>query len=228
MPGKSETSSVVLDPRPFDPREEAACLPLERLEAEITQLAGNLAAAECRWLLLVAEFDRRKGWEQWGCRSLTHWLGWHCALDERAACEKVRVARALTEFTLICEQFARGRLSYSKVRAITRIATPETEADLVSLAEHATAAQVERLVASYRRTFDPHRRAAANERHAKQSVQWYTDHDGSFVIQVRMDPEDGAFVRGAVEAATERSLRERPREKGETVSMRRGWRRSWN
>ncbi len=152
MPGKSESSSAVLDPQPFDSREEAACLPLERLEAEITELAGNLAAAECRWLLLVAEFDRRRGWEQWGCRSLVHWLGWHCALDERAAREKVRVARALTEFSAICEQFARGRLSYSKVRAITRIATPETEADLVNLAEHATAAQVERLVAAYRKT----------------------------------------------------------------------------
>jgi len=89
-------ASAVLDAPLFDPREEAACLPLERLEAEITQLAGNLAAAECRWLLLVAEFDRRRGWEQWGCRSLVHWLGWHCALDERAAREKVRVARALS------------------------------------------------------------------------------------------------------------------------------------
>ena len=121
MPGTSNTSRV-LDP-PIDLREAAACLPLERLEAEITQLAGNLAAAECRWLLLVAEFDRRRGWEQWGCRSLVHWLGWHCALDERAAREKVRVARALTECSLICELFAQGRLSYSKVRAISRIAT---------------------------------------------------------------------------------------------------------
>ena len=85
MPGKFDASPVLdptfdplFDPL-FDPREEAACLPLERLEAEITRLAGNLAAAECRWLLLVAEFDRRRGWEQWGCRSLVHWLGWHCA-----------------------------------------------------------------------------------------------------------------------------------------------------
>jgi hypothetical protein len=126
MPRTSKTSRV-LDP-PIELREEAACLPLERLEAEITLLAGNLAAAECRWLLLVAEFDRRRGWQQWGCRSLVHWLGWHCALDERAARENVRVARALTEFGVIRNKFAQGRLSYSKVRAITRIATPETEA----------------------------------------------------------------------------------------------------
>ena len=60
-------------------------MPLERLEAEITQLAGHLAAAECRWMLLIAEFDRRAGYEQWGCRTCSHWLSWQCGLDMRAA-----------------------------------------------------------------------------------------------------------------------------------------------
>jgi hypothetical protein len=108
-----------------------------------------------------------------------HWLGWHCALDERAAREKVRVARALTEFTLICEKFARGRLSYSKVRAITRIATPATEADLVNIAEHATAAQVERLVSGYRRSFDPNagpRRTSATPSSASNVSRTTTAH----------------------------------------------------
>src|SRR5438034_10700022 len=67
----------------------AETMPLERLEAEITQLAGNLAAAECRWLMLIAEFDRRAGYEQWGCRTCSHWLNWHCGLDLRAARERV-------------------------------------------------------------------------------------------------------------------------------------------
>jgi hypothetical protein len=66
-------------------QHEAACLPLERLEAEITTLAGHLAAAECRWLLMVAEFDRRKGYEQWGCWCTSEWLGWKCGLAQRAA-----------------------------------------------------------------------------------------------------------------------------------------------
>jgi len=91
----------------------------------------------------------------------------------------------------------------------------------VSLAEHASAAQVERLVAAYRRTFDPTRRKEADERHTKQSVQWFTDDDGSFVMQVRLDPEDGTFLRGVIEANTEGSIRERPRERRETVGMRR-------
>jgi hypothetical protein len=100
-----------------------SALPLERLEAEITELAGHLAAAECRWLLLVAEFDDREGHPAWGCRR-----------------ERLRVAHALTGLPTITQAFSEGRLSYSKVRALTRIATRENEADLAMLGEHATAA----------------------------------------------------------------------------------------
>ena len=72
-----------------------ADVPTERLEAQITELAGHLAVAECRWLGLVGEFDRRKGYEAWGCISCAYWLSWHCGLDLRSACDKVRVACAL-------------------------------------------------------------------------------------------------------------------------------------
>src|SRR5664279_161425 len=112
-------------------------MPLERLEAEITQLAGNLAAAECRWMVLIAEYDQRAGYEQWGCRSCAHWLSWHCGLDMRAARERVRVARALETLAVITNAFGAGTLSYSKVRALTRVATPANEASLVMIAEHA-------------------------------------------------------------------------------------------
>ena len=70
---------------------EAMVMPLERLEAEITQLAAHLDAAECRWLLLVAEFDKRAGYETWGCSTCAHWLSWHCGIEERAARARVRV-----------------------------------------------------------------------------------------------------------------------------------------
>lgn len=102
-------------------------MPLERLEAEITELAGHLAAGECRWLGLVAEYDRRAGHETWGCRTVAHWLSWHCGLDMRSAREKVRVAHALVNLPVVREEFAAGRLSYSKVRAITRVATAANE-----------------------------------------------------------------------------------------------------
>ena len=63
--------------------ERAAAMPTERLEAEIKSLSGHLSAALCRWLLLVAEFDRREGWGAWECRSCTHWLSWQCGMSLR-------------------------------------------------------------------------------------------------------------------------------------------------
>jgi hypothetical protein len=197
----------------MDVREDQhhfACLPLERLEAEITTLAGHLAAAECRWLLMVAEFDRRKGYEQWGCWCASQWLGWKCGLAERAAQEKVRVARALDDLPGITEAFAKGELSYSQVRALTRLAEPATEADLLMIARHATAAQLERLVRSYRgvlRRGDETKRA--NERHDRRYLSYRYDDDGSVVGQFRLDPEEGAAVIGSLEAELERSA-ERP------------------
>jgi hypothetical protein len=140
-----------------------ACLPLERLEAEITTLGGHLAAAECRWLLMVAEFDRRKGYEQWGCWCTSQWLGWKCALEQRAAQEKVRVALALDDLPAVTEAFAKGELSYSQVRALTRVAETATEAELLMIARHATAAQLERLVRSYEGC------CGAKERHRRRT-----------------------------------------------------------
>lgn len=217
-------STQVLTPQvleTLDDRDEAATMPLERLEAEITNLAGHLAAAECRWLLLLAEFDRREGWTHWGCKSLVEWLGWQCGLDARSARERVRVARALRQFVTVREEFAKGRLSYSKVRAITRIATTETETWLTEWAQHATAAQIERIVAGYRRAFEPKRRADEQAQFVSHHINWLTDDDGSLVVTMRLPADDGARFRGQVEARTAQSIRNRPSEKGETVPMRR-------
>ncbi len=89
-------------------------VPLERLESEITELAAHINAATCRWLLLVAEFDRREGWGTWECRSCAHWLNWKCGIDLGAARERIRVARFLGELPQITAVFAAGQLSYSK------------------------------------------------------------------------------------------------------------------
>src|SRR6476469_3570993 len=91
--------------------------PLPEIAAEITELAGHLNAANYRWLSLIAEFDRRKGWSDGATQSCAHWLNWQCGIDLGAAREKVRVAHALTELTRIAAAMARGQLSYSKVRA---------------------------------------------------------------------------------------------------------------
>ena len=132
-------------------RLELSDAPIEWLEREIGELAAHIAAATCRWLELVAEFERRGAHETWGFHSCGAWVAWRCAIDPRSAREHVRVARALEGLQAVRECFGRGELSYSKVRAITRIATPEIESELVEMARWATASQLERLVRGYRR-----------------------------------------------------------------------------
>src|SRR5205807_3147745 len=124
---------------------DLTAIPLERLEAEIATQAAHIAAATCRWLELVAEFDRREGYADWGCRSTAHWLNWRCGIGVVAAREHVKVGRRLAELPVLRAAFASGELSYSKARAVVRVATPETEATLVEWARHATAAQLERI-----------------------------------------------------------------------------------
>jgi hypothetical protein len=127
-------------------------LSIDALEQEITTLAAHLSAATYRWLVLIEEFDRRMGWAGWGVRSCAHWLSWKCGVGLVAAREKVRVARALPSLPRVSEAMAAGRLSYSKVRAITRIAGPHNESALLSIAENGTASHVETTVRHYRQT----------------------------------------------------------------------------
>ena len=126
-------------------------MPMEHLEARICALAGHLAAATCAFLLLVADFDAREGWRAWEMPSCAAWLSWKCQLAPGTAKDHVRVARALKRLPVIRAEFAAGRFSYSKVRALARIATPETEQALVDMAESMTAGQVERFAAAHRK-----------------------------------------------------------------------------
>src|ERR1700742_4475050 len=123
---------------------EPARVPLERVEAQLCELAGHLAAATCRFLVLLADFDARRGWASWEMRSCSQWLSWKCQMSSGTAREHVRVARALPGLPVIRGEFAAGRLSYAKVRALTRIATPETDAALAEMASPMTGDQLER------------------------------------------------------------------------------------
>src|SRR3970282_1773481 len=121
----------------------------EDLEAKITELWGHLKAATYRFLMLVAEFDREKAFERHGLVNTAQWLNWQCGIGPVASREKVRVARALEQLPEISDAFEKGEISYSKVRAMTRVATPANESVLVHVARRGTAAHVERLVRKY-------------------------------------------------------------------------------
>jgi Domain of unknown function (DUF222) len=129
---------------------DTAQVPLERLEAQICELAGHLTAATCRFLVLLGDFDERRGWASWDMSSCAAWLSWKCQMSSGTAREHVRVARALRDLPVIRAEFAVGRLSYAKVRALTRIATPDTEAGLAEIAGPMTGNQLERFACAHR------------------------------------------------------------------------------
>ncbi|MGH8250114.1 MAG: DUF222 domain-containing protein [Steroidobacteraceae bacterium] len=170
---------------------------------QITELAGHLNAAQARWLELIAELDRREAWAEWGVQSCAHWLNWKCGLDLGAAREKIRVARALTQLPRIAEAMAAGQLSYSKVRAITRVADAATEAYLLNIALHGTAHHAEKLVRAFRRAQEAQELSREARQQATRSVNWFHDDDGSLVLKARLPAEAGAVFLKALEAAGE-------------------------
>jgi Domain of unknown function (DUF222)/HNH endonuclease len=174
-------------------------VPLELLEREITALASQIHAATCRWLALVAEYDRREGWAHWGCKSCAHWVSHQCGIALGPAREHVRVARRLDELPLIRGAFAEGELSYSKVRALTRVENVEREQDLLDLARHATASQLERLLRAYRGVVAAERAAAGGG--PERWVRVDHDDDGALLLQARLPADEGALVLAALDAA---------------------------
>jgi hypothetical protein len=181
---------------------EPAELPLPALERRICDLAADINAATCRWLGLVAEFDRRGGHEEAGFASCTAWLAWRCSLTPRAAREQLRVARRLEGLPRIRAAFAEGRLSYSKVRALSRVAAPEIEAELLLIAEDATAAQLERVLAGLGGALDEIERGRLR-RHLRTA--W--EQDGMLRVSGVLPAEEGELLLRALDAARD-GLRE--------------------
>jgi hypothetical protein len=175
---------------------------LERLGDEIAVLSAHLDAATAHLLDLIRQFDARGGWNT-GFRSCAEWLSWRVGLDRGAARERVRVARALGTLPRLAQALARGELSYAKVRALTRVATPETEGRLLAVGRAGTAEHVERIVRSWRRVDRQAEAHEAGRRHTSRALHVYEDEDGMLVIRGRLAPEVGAVLRQALTAARE-------------------------
>ena len=174
---------------------------IDVLGDRIAELSAHIQAATYRLLVLIREFDAREGWGAQGARSCAHWLNWRTGLDLGAAREKVRVARALADLPAVGNAMSRGEISYSKVRAITRVATPDNEEELLSFARSGTAAHVERLVRAWRRTTRLMESETDERRRHYRSFQSYTDEDGMLVVRARLEPEAGAVLQKALELA---------------------------
>ena len=197
---KAQENASTMTPGPWDRPGPDGGPSLFELDRSLAELSAHLDAAKHEQLSLIAEFDRREGWALGGFRSCAHWLGVRIGLGRVAAREHVRVARALQDLPLTSQALARGQVSFSKVRAITRIATPETEGDLLTLARSAPASYVEKVVRGYRRA-ERAQLDLAQKQHEGRYLRTMTDDDGMLVIQGRLPPEVGALLLLALERA---------------------------
>src|ERR671918_463503 len=182
---------------------------IEELGDEIATLSAHIHAATQRLLVLVAEFDRLRGWELSGYSNCAHWLAVRTGIDRGAAREKVRAARALTELPLISAAMARGELSFSQVRALTRVAREENEAELLELARGTTTAQLERMMRAWRKGSRQDEAAWERERYRSRTFSVFPDDDGMYIVTGRLTPEVGALLMRAIEAASDALFRER-------------------
>ncbi|HZV01812.1 MAG TPA: DUF222 domain-containing protein [Planctomycetota bacterium] len=166
------------------------------LEARIAEVSATMDTLDHERLRCIRRFDELNGWAEQGARSCAHWLSWRVGLSPGPAREQVRVARALGALPLLDAALARGEISYSKVRAMTRTATPENEARFLELARHSTAAQIEILSRKLGQVVDPTSPTA--ERFLRRGDL----ESGMVRLVAQLRPEEAAVVMKALEVAT--------------------------
>ena len=176
------------------------------LGERIADLAARINAAESRMMTLIADFDRRGGWKD-GFSSCAEWLAWRIGIKIGAARERVRTARALEDLPRTADALREGSISYAKVRAITRVATPGSEADLLEFARAGSAAKLEQTVRIWRKLSREGELTAEEARHRSRTFSVFVDGDGMYVAKGRLEPEAGAVLMRAVEAASDALFR---------------------
>ena len=195
----SPVSSSTPDSRPVSPLTQT----IDALDAAILRLSQRMNAAEYELACLVREFDDRLGWAKWSFRNCAEWLAWRCGLSISAAREKVRTAQALRDLPAISKAFAEGRLSYSKVRALTRVAAAHDEDLLLAYALDATAAQVEERCRQLRLS-QPDSSALATRAWERRSASVSrSPHSGTLTLHAELPLEVGELLVQALERAVE-------------------------
>ena len=179
---------------------------LARLGERIAELAAGINAAQAQMMTLIADFDRRGGWKgDFG--SCAEWLAWRIGIKIGPARERVRAARALENLAQTAGALREGSISYAKVRALTRVATPESEAKLLEFARAGSAANLEQMVRMWKKLSRDEELTAEQARHRSRAFSVFVDGEGMYVVKGRLEPEVGAVLMRAVEAASDALFR---------------------
>ena len=181
----------------------------ERLGNQISELCAYIYAAEHRLLTLIREFDEQQGWEYLGFPNCASWLNFQCGIDMNTARERVRIAHALAKLPQVDRRFAEGAISYSKVRAISRVADAGNEDYFLAIAKHGTAYHVEKLVRKFRQASKLQDADEVSEPRPRRRLSYHYDPDGELVIKGRFPAEQGALIVKALEMALEKNVGEK-------------------
>ncbi len=171
---------------------------------ELASLSAHLSAATARWLELVWEMR-----EEGDSSDLQAFVAWRCGITGREAREFLRVAEALQELPLTRAAFGRGELTFTKIRALTKVATASSEEGLLDLAGTLTASQLERALRAFRRVAAEDAAVA----HELEYVDYFVDDDGTLFLRARLAAEDGTLLIRALDVARERVLERRREER---------------
>src|SRR5690606_13156875 len=183
--------------------ERAASDAREERMDRVAVLYGEITSATREFLAAVAACDRHRDWAEAGFGSCAEWLAWRIGITRNTANEKVRVAVALEELPKTSEAMGRGELSFTKVRALTRVATPASEPELLALARSVSAARLERLIRSWRVDGRGDELRAERLRHRSRTFSVFPDGEGTYLVRGRLTPEIAAVLLRAVEAAAD-------------------------
>ena len=183
---------------------------IDELDTAIVSCAARINAATYEWLLLVRQFDERAGFLRWGLDNGGEWLAWRCDLSLITAKEKLRVAHALKILPAIAASFSQGELSYTKVRELTRVATPDNEQNLLDFALRTTATNVAQRCQELRMGDESSIDAAARA-FANRSLRIRRDpHRGTMMVSVELPMESGELLEKALDKARDDEVLDRP------------------
>src|SRR5688572_3581259 len=174
---------------------------VDELDAAIGRLVSQMNADSYRMLVLVREFDDRFGWKKWGLKTCAEWVAWRCGIGLAAAREKVRAAHALRSLPAIAAAFAEGRLSYSKVRALTRVAQIHDEDLLLAYALNATVPQVEERCRQIRNVAPDSVHHARRAWENRSLTLWRDEGRGLMRFTVEVPIEEGELIVRALDCA---------------------------
>jgi hypothetical protein len=176
---------------------------IDELDKAIGRLVRQMNADSYRMLDLVREFDDRLGWMKWQFKSCAEWLAWRCGISLSAAREKVRTAQALRRLRKISAAFAEGRVSYTKIRALTRVANYQNEELLLSHALRAPACEIEERVRQMRNVAPESGQQARRAWQSRFLTAWRQDGRGTLRITVEVPIEEGELILRALDCAVE-------------------------